>query len=142
MMQDVEQITQKDILRVYPKVAETIADALGCDVEQVGLDVSLIEDLGGESIDYLDIVFRLERGFKIKIPRGKIIEDARGGIAEAEFERQGYLTDAGLQRLREYLSEVPAARFRSPMSLGDIPLLFTVETFCKAVVRAQRATHA
>jgi acyl carrier protein len=142
MMQAAEPITQKDILKVYPKVAETIADALGCDVDQVRPDASLIEDLGGESIDYLDIVFRLERGFKIKIPRGKIIEEVRGGLSEGEFEDQGYVTEAGLQRLRDYLSEVPADRFRSPMSVGDIPLLFTVETFCKAVVRAQRARQS
>jgi acyl carrier protein len=142
MMQAAEPITQEDILRVYPKIAETIADALGCDVEHIRPDASLIEDLGGESIDYLDIVFRLERGFKIKIPRGQIIEEVRGGLSEAEFEHEGYVTEAGLQRLREYLSEVPADRFRSPMNLGDIPLLFTVETFCKAVVRAQRAAQA
>jgi acyl carrier protein len=133
------EITMDEVVAVYPKVAETMADALGCDVEQLQLDVPLIEGLGAESIDFLDIVFRLERVFKVKIPRGKIVEDARGDLSEAEFERQGYLTAAGLQRLREYLSEVPAARFVSPMKVADVPLLFTVETFCRLVVRAQRA---
>lgn len=141
-MQVAEPITQEDVQSVYPKVAQTIAAALGCDIEQLRLDVPLIEDLDAESIDFLDIVFRLERGFKIKIPRGKIIEDARGELSEADFERKGTLTDAGLKRLREYLSEVPAERFRSLMKVGDIPLLFTVETFCKVVVRAQRAMPA
>src|SRR4249920_2691528 len=108
------EVTREEILAVYPKVAKIMADALGCDVEQIGLSVPLIEGLNAESIDFLDIVFGLERAFKVKIPRGKIVEDARGDLQEAVFEEKGYVTEAGLQRLREYLSEVPADRFRSP----------------------------
>ena len=67
-------ITQQEIDAVFPKVAETMADALGCDVEDIKPNVSLIEGLDAESIDFLDMVFRLERAFKIKIPRGKIVE--------------------------------------------------------------------
>src|SRR3990170_7872450 len=111
------EITREEMLAVYPKIAQIMADALGCDVEQVGLGVPLIEGLNAESIDFLDIVFRLERAFKVKIPRGKIVEDARGDLPEAEFELKGYLTEVGLEQLREYLSEVPAERFRSPMRM-------------------------
>jgi acyl carrier protein len=132
------KVTREEILAVYPKVAQIMADALGCDVEQVGLGVPLIEGLNAESIDFLDIVFGLERAFKVKIPRGKIVEDARGDLPEAAFEEKGYLTEAGLERLREYLSEVPADRFRSPMRVADIPRLFTPETFCKIVARGLR----
>ena len=101
-------LTQDEIMAVYPKVAETMADALGCDVEDIEPDVSLIEGLDAESIDFLDMVFRLERAFKIKIPRGKIVENARGDLPEAEFEQNGIVTERGLAQLREYLSEVPA----------------------------------
>ena len=132
--------TKEEIQAVYPTVAKTIADALGCDVDQVKLDVSLIEGLDAESIDFLDLVFRLERAFKLKIARGKIIEDARGDLPEAEFEQKGLVTEAGMQRLRNFLSEVPADRFVTPLKVADIPRLFTAETFCKLVVRAQRAT--
>ena len=83
----------------------------------VKLDVSLIEGLDAESIDFLDLVFRLERAFKVKIPRGKIVEDARGDLPEAEFEQKGLVTEAGLQQLREFLSEVPAERFQSPIKV-------------------------
>ena len=136
MMQ--KEISREEILAVYPKVAETIADALGCDVDQVKLDVSLIEGLDAESIDFLDMVFRLERAFKIKIPRGKIVENARGDLPEAEFEQKGIVTDKGLAQLKAYLSEVPGERFKTPMKVADIPRLFTPETFCKLVVNAQR----
>ena len=135
-------ITKEEIQAVFPKVAETMADALGCDVDQVKLDVSLIEGLDAESIDFLDMVFRLERAFKIKIPRGKIIENARGDMPEAEFEHKGVLTEAGLTQLRRYLSEIPAERFGNPMKVADIPRLFTPETFCKLVIQAQREAPA
>lgn len=132
-------ITKEEIMAIYPKVAETMADALGRDVGEMTLDASLIDDLGAESIDFLDIVFRLERTFKVKIPRGKLVEDARGHLSEAEFEKGGAVTDAGLERLKTYLSEVPAERFKAPFKVADIPRLFTTETFCKIVLRQQKA---
>lgn len=135
-------ITQAQLDAIYPTVAKTIADALGCELDEVKPDASLIEDLGAESIDFLDLVFRLERAFKVKIPRGKIVEDARGDLPEAEFEKGGIVTDAGLAQLRDFLSEVPAERFKTPLKAADIPRLFTPETFCKVVIRAQRAVPA
>ena len=133
------QITKAEVDAVYPTVAKTIADALGCDLEEVKPDASLINDLGAESIDFLDLVFRLERSFKVKIPRGKIIEDARGELSEVEFEQRGVLTEAALIRLKSFLSEVPPERVKSPLKATEIPRLFTPETFCKVVLRAQRA---
>src|SRR6185436_8744825 len=100
------EITKEEILAVFPKVAATMADALACDLEKVKLDASLINDLGAESIDFLDIIFRLERAFKVKIPRGKIVEEARGEFSEAEFEKGGIVSDAGLARVKTFLNEV------------------------------------
>jgi acyl carrier protein len=134
-----QEFSKEEIMAVYPKVAETIADALGCEPEDVQLDVSLIEGLQAESIDFLDLVFRLERAFKIKIPRGKIVEDARGDLPESEFEEKGIVTEKGMARLREFLTEVPAERFKTPMKAAEVPKLFTAETFCKVVLRAQKA---
>ena len=131
--------TKEEVNAVFPKVAETMADALGCDVEKVQLNASLIDDLGAESIDFLDIVFRLERAFKVKIPRGKIVEEARGNLSESELDQGGEVYDAGVNRLKEFLNEVPAERFKSPLKVADIPRLFTVETFCKMVLRQQKA---
>jgi acyl carrier protein len=134
--------SKDEIMTIFPKVAATMADALGCEVDKVKLEASLIDDLGAESIDFLDIVFRLERAFKVKIPRGKILEEARGDLSESEFDNGGAVTEAGVQRLKSFLSEAPPERFKSPLAIADIPRLFTVETFCKMVVRQQRATPA
>ena len=136
------EITQAEVQTVLPTVSATIADALGCDLEEVKPDASLIDDLNAESIDFLDMVFRLERAFKIKIPRGKIVENARGTLTEVEFEHNGIVTDVGLVQLRAYLAEVPPARFRTPTKVKDIPRLFTTETFCKLVIAAQREAKA
>lgn len=135
-------VTQDEIMAVFPKVAETMADALGCDVDDIKPDVSLIEGLDAESIDFLDMVFRLERAFKIKIPRGKIVENARGDLPDAEFEQKGIVTDKGLAQLKSYLSEVSDERFKTPMKVADIPRLFTPTTFCKLVIRAQKEDPA
>jgi acyl carrier protein len=135
-------ITKEEIMAVYPQIAEIIAAALPCEIERVKPEASLIDDLGAQSIDFLDIVFRLERAFKVKIPRGKIIEEARGSLSQAEFEHAGAVSPAGLERLKEFLSEVSPARFASPLKVADIPRLFTTETFCKIVIRQQRATAA
>ena len=132
-------INRDEIMAVFPKVAETVADAVSRELEQVKLESSLIDDLGAESIDFVDIIFRLQRLFKVKIPRGRIVEEARGSLSAAEFEKGGVVTDTGLERLRAFLSEVPPERFKSPLNLADIPRLFTVETFCKLVIRQQRA---
>lgn len=135
-------ISQQEIDDVFPKVAQIIADALGCDVDDVKPTIPLIEGLDAESIDFLDLVFRLERGFGVKIPRGKIVEDARGPLPEAEFENKGIVTEAGLARLKEFLTEVPADRFKTPLKAADVPRLFTPETFCKVVIRARAPAQA
>ena len=135
-------ISKEEIMAVFPTVQKTVADALGCDVEDIKIDVSLIEGLDAESIDFLDLIFRLERAFKIKVPRGKIIEDVRGDMAVEDFEQNGLLTEKGLVRLREYLSEIPDERFKPGMRVDAIARLYTPETFCKLVIRAQRAQAA
>lgn len=132
-------IGRAEIDAIFPRVAEALADALGCEAEDVKLDASLVDDLGAESIDMLDIVFRLERAFDVKIPRGRILEEARGGLSEEAFSQDGVLTEAGLANLRAYLSEVPAERFPTRLREAHVVRLFTAETYCRIVIRRQRA---
>ena len=62
---------------VWAKVQDAFAAALGLEEDEIELDSKLIEDLGAESLDFLDIVYRLERAFDIKIPRGGIESSAQ-----------------------------------------------------------------
>lgn len=127
-----------NVAGVYPKVREIIADVLVIDEDDISLNSRLIMDLGAESIDFLDLVFQLEKEFKIKIPRGQLEKNARGALAEDEFEKGGVLTAAGLEALKNYLNEVPAEQFKAQMKVNEIPMLFTVETFCKLIVAAKQ----
>jgi len=131
-----------DIANIYPKVREIIADVLVIDEDKISLSSRLIGDLGAESIDFLDLVFQLEKGFGIKIPRGQLEKNARGALAEQDFEQNGVLTAQGLQALKAYLTEVPEASFKDALKVNEIPMLFTVETFCKLVASALHAKSA
>lgn len=124
---------------IYPKVRKIIADVLVIEEDEINLNARLISDLGAESIDFLDLVFQLEKEFSIKIPRGQLEKNARGDLTEAEFEQGGVITERGLQALKSYLNEVPAAYFVPNMKVSEIPTLFTVETFCKLVALALEA---
>lgn len=121
---------------IFPQIRKIIADVLVIDEDKIQPQSRLIQDLGAESIDFLDLVFQLEKAFQIKIPRGQIEKNARGTLSEAEFEINGELTPQGLQALKNYLSEVPENQFKANMKIADIPSLFTVETFCKLVISA------
>ena len=131
-----------DIANIYPKVREIIADVLVIDEDKISLSSRLIGDLGAESIDFLDLVFQLEKGFGIKIPRGQLEKNARGALTEQDFEQNGVLTAQGLQALKAYLTEVPDASFKDALKVNEIPMLFTVETFCKLVASALHAKSA
>ncbi|MCK6527143.1 acyl carrier protein [Myxococcota bacterium] len=121
--------------KIYEVVVQNIAEALGLDEEEVHLEDTLIEDLGAESLDFLDIAFRLEQDLGIKIPRGDIQARAAESAGDEPFEVDGVLTAVGLARLREAMPEIPDERFKEGMTVREIPYLFTVETFFNLCVR-------
>jgi len=131
-----------NVENVYPKVQEIIADVLVIDEADVSLNSRLIADLGAESIDFLDLVFQLEKEFAVKIPRGQLEKNARGALSEEEFETGGVLTTDGMAALKSYLNEVPEEHFTPNLKVNEIPMLFTVETFCKLIVAAKTAQPA
>ena len=123
-------VTKHDEL--YQKVRACIADVLAIDPAKVVPDASLIDELGAESLDFLDLVFRLETDYSVKIPRDGIRLVAQDGLAEG-FERAGVLTPQALERLRVLMPEVPPARFAPGLRTHQIPNLFTAETFVRLV---------
>lgn len=133
-----------NIEQIYPRVKEIIAEVLVTDADKIDLKKRLIVDLGAESIDFLDLVFQLEREYAIKIPRGQLEKNARGPLSNEEFEQGGVITEKGMQALKQYLNEVPDELFKPNMKVNEIPMLFTVETFCKIVLEGikQKETAA
>jgi len=117
---------------VWAKVQDAFAAALGLEEDEIELDSKLIEDLGAESLDFLDIVYRLERAFDIKIPRGGI-ESSAQEEAGGTYEVDGILTDEGLSALKQLMPEVPADEFVDGLRVTEVPELFRVATFYNLV---------
>lgn len=109
-----------------------VADALMVDLATVTLDSNLMNDLGADSLAFLDIVFKLEQAFDIEITRGEMERAARGDMTEDEFAPDGVVSDAGLARLRELLPEA-ADRIQPGLRPAGILGLFSVRTFVKIV---------
>ncbi|MCA9265682.1 MAG: acyl carrier protein, partial [Planctomycetales bacterium] len=94
---------------VFEKVQGALVDALGVDDDEVTSDATLVGDLGAESIDFLDIVFRLEKAFGIEIPRPELFpEDI---LTSAEYVEDGKVTEDGLKKLRERMPFVNLSKF-------------------------------
>lgn len=106
-----------------------LVDALGVDEEEVSPTASLREDLGAESIDFLDISFRLEKAFttdpskKFTIPRGELFPEN----LDPAFVQDNKLTDAGLNEVRRRLPNVDLAELEKTRDTGLIPNLFAVQ---------------
>jgi acyl carrier protein len=110
---------------IYAKVKETLVDALGVDEEEITEQATLMGDLGAESIDFLDIVFRLEKGFNIKIPREELFP-AENLLNNAEYVDNGKLTPAGLAKLKQQMVHVDFTEFEKNPDLNRISDLFRV----------------
>jgi acyl carrier protein len=118
---------------IYEKVKESVVEALGVDDDEVTPGAVLFDDLGAESLDLLDIVFRLEKEFSIKIPRGGIQADALSGegenLKEEDLVVDGVLTPLGIEKLKTAMPEVDPSRITEGFRVDDIATLFTVQTF-------------
>ena len=111
---------------IYSKVSATLVEALNVDEEEIKPTSTLQGDLGAESIDFLDIVFRLEREFAIKIPRGELFPESifQG---DPEFVQDGRVTAKGLAELRSKMPFADLSKFEQNPELAGISDLFTVE---------------
>ncbi len=119
---------------------KVIAESLCVELDEVQASSSLIKDLGAESIDFLDIMFRLEKEFDVKIPQREIERQARGDMQPEEFEKDGVLQPKGLARLKELIPEIDHAHWREGMALRELPALFTVAVFVGIVKRKLAGT--
>jgi len=117
---------------LYSKVRGAVAEVLAIDPGKVVPNASLIDDLGAESLDFLDLVFRLEQDYAVKIPRDGIRLAAQDGLADG-FEQAGVLTPEALSRLKVLMPEVPPAKLAPGLRTHQIANLFTTETFVRLV---------
>src|SRR6266496_3323551 len=121
--------TQEEI---YSKVSATLVEALNVDEDEISPASTLQGDLGAESIDFLDIVFRLEREFGIKIPRGELFPESifQG---DPDFVQNGRVTDKGIAELRARMPFADLSDFERNPEVGHISELFTVELITRYI---------
>jgi len=117
---------------VFAKVQETLVEALGVDDDEVTPEATLTGDLGAESIDFLDIVFRLEKAFDIKIPRGELFPD--NILNNPQYVQDGKLTKDGLAQLKDRMPHADLSEFEQDPDINKMAELFKVQTIVNYVV--------
>jgi len=110
---------------IFEQVQEVLVDALGLDDDEVTPEATLMGDLGAESIDFLDIVFRLEKAFDIKVPREELFP-AEAVLSNAEFVSGGKLTEKGLAEIKDKMPHTDLSEFEKDPDVNKIADLFTV----------------
>jgi len=109
---------------VFDKIRSALVDALGVDDDEVTPEATLVGDLGAESIDFLDIVFRLEKAFDIEIPRSELFpEDI---LTNADYVQEGKVTEAGVAELKKRMPFADLSKFESNPVVQDFGNLLTV----------------
>jgi acyl carrier protein len=124
---------------VFEKVQEALVDALGVDDDEVTPEATMVGDLGAESIDFLDIVFRLEKAFDIEIPRSELFpEDI---LTNAEYVQDGKVTEAGIAQLKERMPFIDLSRFEENPAVQEFSNLLTVTDLCRYIETKVGATE-
>jgi acyl carrier protein len=116
---------------IFEKVAEILVDSLGAEEDEVTLEATLVDDLGAESIDLLEIVFNLEKAFDVKIDRSELIPEDL--FSNAEYVVDGKLTPAGLAILEERLPNANLDAFKQNPMVQNIAKILTVADLCGVV---------
>ncbi len=116
---------------IFQKVRTVLVDALALDEEDVTPGAVLTKDLGAESIDFLDIVFKLEQAFGFKISQGELFPE--GVSQDPEFVKDGKVTPKGIERMKERLPHVDFSRLEADPQVGKVAEVFTVQALVNFV---------
>lgn len=116
---------------VMAKVTGVLEDALGVDEDEVTPQATLGPDLGAESIDYLDIVFRLEKAFDIKIDQAEMMPN--DVLSDPQYVADGKITDKGIEELKAKMPHADLAMIEASRDVDDFEKVFTVDTIVKFV---------
>lgn len=116
---------------IFEKIQSLLVDALGVDDDEITPDAKLGPDLGAESIDYLDISFRLEKAFDIKIEQSEMFPD--NVLSDPQYIQDGKVTEAGMAELRTRLPHANLDEFDKTRKIEDFGSVFTVSSLVKFV---------
>jgi len=123
---------------IYNKIRDVLVDALGVDEDDVNPSAQLAADLGAESIDFLDIQFKLEQAFGFKIPQGEMFPDNLA--QDPSYVHEGKITPKGLSELRSRLPHFDFSAFEKDPQLTKLGQIFTVDALVNYVERKLTAS--
>jgi len=119
---------------IYAAVHEAVVGALGADEDEVTPDATLMDDLGAESIDLLDILFRIERSTAVKIQAADLGEYIQGGIPDDEFsDDQEIITPKGMEQLKKVMPQIDADSLQGTLEADSVINHFTVQNLADMV---------
>lgn len=121
---------------IFAKVRDVLVDALAADEEDVTPGATLVGDLGAESIDFLDIVFKLEQAFAIKIGQGELF--AEGAANDPKYVKDGKVTPEGIEAMKARLPHVDFSVLEKDPSIAKVKNVFTVDTLVTFVENKKR----
>lgn len=128
---------------VFEAVAAAVADALGSEPDEVTADATLLGDLGAESIDLLDILFRIERALGVKIAAGELAAYVQGGIPDEDFgDENEIVTEVGLNQLVLVMPQIDKAALAGKLRAGEVLGVFTVDNLVALVDQRLSASDA
>ena len=122
---------------IFDKVKEVLEYALGADSEDITIDATLIGDLGAESIDFLDISFKLEQEFSIKIDQGELFPENL--MQDESLVEDGKLTEKAMGMLKERMPHVDFSNFENDRRVDQLSEVFTVGSLVDFVERKIQA---
>jgi acyl carrier protein len=125
-------MTEKEI---FEELKPLLVEVLGVPAEKIRADSVLVSELGAESIDLLDLSFRIEEKFHVRIEANEIEREARKRVPGGPYEKDGYLTEAALVEIRNSLPELDTGKLVSGLRKMDLPALLTVSFFVRLIAR-------
>lgn len=127
-------MNREDIVKA---VKECIVDAVGVREEEISLTSQLVNDLGADSLDLVELIYLLETKFEISLQRGAIMERIRTVMPEEEFlTEEGFISEDGRKVIRKELPELTDVEFAPDMNFQSIIAYFTVEIFVNLIERS------
>lgn len=119
---------------VYAEVKNSLVASCSLQEEEIALDKTLMKDLGVDSIDFLDLIFSVEKKFSISIEVGTMARLAAEKLRDIPFEIDNVITDEGLQVLKSFIGDSQEERLTKGLTVQEIPFLLTVRSLCNLVI--------
>ena len=124
-----------DFEDVFEQVKDCLVDSCGVDRQEIELDKTLMDDLGIDSIDLIDLVYTLEKHYTISIEIGEFAKTVAKELGDVPFEKDNVITDGGLELLKEWIGESQHKNIQKGLTVQQLPFLFTVRSICILVLK-------